>query len=223
MTGTRGEGGARSEQVIPDWLAPPAPLPGAAPSSVPARCAGCGLRHADCLCAELVRREVDTRVVVLMHRAEARKSTNTGRLLPRLLTGAEIHVRGGEPGAPGPSLPVGPRLLLYPLPGARLLSAEDALGGPLVLLVPDGNWSQTRRMARRDEEARRVEPVALPPGPPSRYGLRRSPREGTVSTLEAVARALGVLEGPAVERALLAALDLFVARSLRAAGRAAKG
>lgn len=219
MTGQRGRA---PEPVLADWLAPPAPLPGAARTDEPARCAGCGLRHADCLCAELVRLPVATRVVVLMHRAEARKSTNTGRLLPRLLEGAEIHLRGGEPGAPRPSLPVGRTLLLYPLPGARILTPADALGEPPVLLVPDGNWSQTRRMARRDEEASRAEPVALPPGPPSRYGLRRSPREGTVSTLEAVARALGLLEGAEVERALMAALDAFVARSLRAAGRAAK-
>jgi hypothetical protein len=34
-------------------------------------------------------------------------------------------------------------------------------------------------------------------------------------TLEAIARALGVLEGPEVEARLLEALDLFVERTLR--------
>jgi DTW domain-containing protein YfiP len=89
----------------------------------------------------------------------------------------------------------------------------------VVLLVPDGNWNQARRIARRDPDARAASPVMLPPGPPSRYGLRRAPREGTVSTLEAVARALGALEGPEVEQALTRILDTFVERTHRAAGR----
>jgi DTW domain-containing protein YfiP len=200
-------------------LPPPAPLPGAR-RDAPARCAGCGLHAVACLCAELPRLAVRTRVVVLMHRAEARKSTNTGRLVPRLLEGAEIRVRGDEGAPPRAPLPSGSRLLLFPEPGARLLSAADAVGEPVVLLVPDGNWNQARRVGRRDDDARGAEVVALPPGPPSRYGLRRSPREGTVSTLEAVARALGVLEGAAVEAALMDALDAFVARSRLAAGSA---
>jgi DTW domain-containing protein YfiP len=89
----------------------------------------------------------------------------------------------------------------------------------VVLLVPDGNWNQARRIVRRDPDARDAEPVALPPGAPSRYGLRRAPREGAVSTLEAVARALGVLEGEEAERALTVLLDAFVERTQLAAGR----
>jgi DTW domain-containing protein YfiP len=78
-------------------------------------------------------------------------------------------------------------------------------------------------MRLRDPDARGAEPVALPPGPPSRYDLRRPPGDGAVSTLEAVARALGLLEGVAVERALLALLDAFIERTHRAAGRTHRG
>jgi DTW domain-containing protein YfiP len=80
-------------------------------------------------------------------------------------------------------------------------------------------WSQAQRVRLRDPDARGAEPVRLPAGTMSRYDLRRSPRDGAVSTLEAVACALGVLEGVEVERALLALLDTFVERSHRAAGR----
>ena len=161
-------------------------------------------------------------MVLITHHAERRKSTNTGRLVTLALQGAEVRLRGERDAAARLPLPEGRRLLLFPHPEARALTADDACGGPVVLLVPDGTWNQARRILRRDPDARDAEPVMLPPGAPSRYGLRRAPREGTVSTLEAVARALAVLEveGEAIERGLMAIFDAFVDRSLRAAGRA---
>lgn len=183
------------------------------------RCGGCGLRASLCLCAELAPISVRTRVVLLVHRAEIRKSTNTGRLVARLLEGAELRVRGEQGERTRAPLPEGRRLVLYPHPGARILSPDDARGERAVLLVPDGNWTQARRTFRRDPDARGAEPVALPKGAPTRYTLRRHPHAETVSTLEAVARALGVLEGPEVELRMMQAFDAFVTRSLHAAGR----
>jgi DTW domain-containing protein YfiP len=98
--------------------------------------------------------------------------------------------------------------------GARLLSPEDVVGEPPVLLVPDGTWSQARKLLQRDPDLQRAEIVTLPPGPPSRYGLRRNAREGTLCTLEAIARALGIMEGREIEARLMSVLDLFVGRSL---------
>lgn len=188
------------------------------------RCTGCGLPPSECLCAELPLLPVRTRVVILMHHIELKKSSNTGRLVARVLAGAEIRVRGEIDAAPRPPLPAGRRLVLYPAPGARELSVDDAREPP-VLLVPDGNWTQTRRAYQRDPDARDAEPVILPPGEPTRYGLRRQPREGTVSTMEAVARALGVLEGPEVEQQMMTIFDRFVERAarVRRSGRAEPG
>src|SRR5687767_6335461 len=101
-----------------------------------ARCAACWLPRPPCLCAELPRLIVRTRVVVVMHRREAITSTNTGRLAVTMLSGASVRVRGKlEPIAP---LPEGRRLVLFPMEGARELGPGDALAGPVVLLVPDG-------------------------------------------------------------------------------------
>lgn len=183
------------------------------------RCTGCGLRHAHCLCAELSPIPVRTRVVLLIHRAEIRKSTNTGRVAARVLEGAEIRLRGERDAEARPPLPEGRRLILYPHPTARELSPADAQGERVVLLVPDGNWPQARRTFLRDPDARGAEPVRLVPGAPSRYGLRSSPREEALSTLEAIARAMGLLEGAEVERRMMRAFDAFVSRSMRAAGR----
>lgn len=179
------------------------------------RCRGCGLPRSMCLCAALPRLAVRTRVVLLTHRIERTRSTNTGRLVARLVEGAEVRVRGEIAPRPRPPLPEGRRLVLFPSPGARALSPDDARGEPVVLLVPDGNWNQARRAVHRDADAQGAEPVTLPQGAPSRYGLRRAPHEGALSTLEAVARALGLLEGAAVERRMMEAFDVWVHRATR--------
>jgi DTW domain-containing protein len=201
---------AREGSSISDPSTPRDPPPIRA-RGVP-RCRGCGLPPLGCLCSELPRLAVRTRVVVLMHHIEQRRSTNTGRLVARLLEGAEIRVRGEIEASSRPPLPGGRRLVLYPGPGARELSPDDARGEPVLLLVPDGNWNQARRAFRRDPDAQGAEPVILPPGAPSRYSLRRPPGGAGVSTLEAVARALGILEGPEIERRMMEAFD---ARAMR--------
>lgn len=183
-----------------------------------ARCPGCWLPLALCLCAELPRLAVRTRVVVMMHRREAATSSNTGRLAARVLEGASVRVRGlarGDESDPAP-LPAGRRLVLFPAAEARLLTPADAEGEGVVLLVPDGTWAQARRLLRRDDIFQGAEVVTLPPPGPSRYGLRRHAREGSVCTLEAVGQALAILEGGDIEDRLNAVLDRFVARSLQA-------
>jgi len=49
--------------------------------------------------------------------------------------------------------------------------------------------------------------------------LRRAARPGQLCTLEAIARALGVLEGPEVQRQLEGLLRIMVERTLWSAGR----
>ncbi len=81
-------------------------------------------------------------------------------------------------------------------------------------MVADGTWRQTTRMVRRDPTLSRLPRIRLPEGPPSRYRLRTHPDPARVSTLEAIARALGVLEGADVQRRLEALFDIMVERTL---------
>lgn len=185
------------------------------------RCSWCGLPLALCICDALPRLKTKTAVVLIMHHVEQRRTTNTGRLAVRSLVRGEIRVRGAQDGRPREPLPEGRKLVLFPYEGAEVLTPAHGEGEPAVLIVPDGNWSQAQRAARRDPDAVGGTYVTLPPGPASQYRLRRNPREGTLSTLEAIARALAILESPEIERPLLELFDLFVARSLglRASGK----
>lgn len=179
------------------------------------RCPRCALHRPLCLCAEITPLALSTRVIVVQHAKEATRTSNSGRLVPIAIEGGAVRLRGArgvpfdargldEPGA----------VLLYPQPGAELLTA----GRATTLVVPDGNWAQARKLVQREPALRRLPTVALPPGPPSRYRLRSHPDPERVSTFEAIARAIGVLDGPAAQARLEQVFTLFVERTLYSRG-----
>jgi len=182
------------------------------------RCDRCGLATALCLCAELPRVATRTNVVLVMHKNELGRTSNTGRLALAVLERAKLSVRGVLGGSRDEP-PPGRRLVLFPAQGARELAARDAADS-LTLVVPDGSWKQARRMLSREAWARDAEVVRLPPTSSGRYDLRRQTREGALCTFEAIARALGLLEGGELERELLGVLDAFLVRvrHMRVAG-----
>lgn len=183
------------------------------------RCPTCRLHLEVCLCALVPRPPlpVSTRLRLVIHRLEARKPTNTGQLAARCLAGSEVIVRGheGEPStelvaAPGTTL-----LLLFPHEQATPLHASD---GPATLVVPDGTWGQAAKVRRRVPGLERARCVTLPPGPTSRYQLRHEAHPHGLATMEAIARAIGILDGAAAQRTLEAVFDEFVDRTLRVRG-----
>src|SRR6478609_5829509 len=102
-----------------------------------------------CVCDLLQPIPVRTKLMVLVHRLEAFKTTNTGRIAA-LALGAGYD-RWGERDGSRPPLPDGPILLLFPSDDSRPLAPADAeLGATLV--VPDGNWPQARKIAKRVQE-----------------------------------------------------------------------
>lgn len=179
-----------------------------------------------CVCPLIPRIETRTRVVLLIHRAEDRKPTNTGRLATECLVNSDVIVRGREESPTVPfSAPAGFRpVLLFPHEDATPLAtfvAADRDPRPVALVVPDGNWRQASRVRNRVPHLRDVPCVSLPPGDPSGYRLRFEAHPAGLATLEAIARALRVLErseGPAVEAALMHPFRVMVERTLWSRG-----
>jgi DTW domain-containing protein YfiP len=150
-----------------------------------------------CACDLLRPVAARTRVAVLQHPREARLAICSAWMVRLGLRDAEIH-RGvrfechprvrelaASPGA----------ALLYPGPGA---TPAPALAGrpPEVLVVVDGTWHQAEKMIRENPSLAALPRVSVEPERPSGYGdLRREPAPGHLSTVEAVALALGALEG----------------------------
>lgn len=189
------------------------------------RCARCRMHGSLCVCALIPRIETRTRVVLVIHRFEDRKPTNTGRLATECLPNSAVLVRGHE-GAPSAPFvrPAGTTaLLLFPHEDARPLAEYAGTGQDITLVVPDGNWRQAWKVRKRVPGLGDLPCVSLPPGPSSLYRLRSEPREAGVSTIEAIARALGILEGPEAQRALEHVFLAMVERTLWARGGIATG
>jgi tRNA-uridine aminocarboxypropyltransferase len=187
----------------------------------PLRCARCRLLARLCLCASLVPLDSATRVVVVASARELLQPTNTGRLVPLVLLRGEVrrHDDAEEPlEARELREPARRTVLLFPAPGAPVLAPMPDDPRPLTLVVPDGTWRHARRMVARAPALAGLERVQLPPGPPSRYRLRSHPDALALATLEAVARALGILEGAELQARLEALFLRFVEHALRARG-----
>jgi DTW domain-containing protein YfiP len=185
------------------------------------RCPDCFLHRSLCVCALIPRMPTRTRVVLVMHQLELNKPTNTGRLAVRCLPNSEVVVRGlpspaFPPGAPAPV--TGPRVLLFPHADAEPLERWRDSDAPVTLVVPDGTWRQAARVRRRVPGLEGIPCATLPPRA-SGYRLRQATRPGRLSTMEAIARALGILEGAAVEESLAHLHQVMVDRTLWTNGR----
>jgi DTW domain-containing protein YfiP len=198
------------------------------------RCDACRLHLSLCICGLLPRLETRTRVVFVIHQLEAGKPTNTGLVAARCLPNSAIVYRGRAPGhdaefpAPRDLPPAAPnaiesapgqRLILYPHPSATPLSEWREHREPIVLLVPDGTWRQAARTRARLAPDPRAIPCVSLPASGDRRRMRTPTAPARLATLEAVARALGILEGPEVESALLRVYRIMTERTLWSNGR----
>lgn len=191
------------------------------------RCRVCRMLGRLCVCPlipdpPLVTR---TRVVLLVHRVEMTKSTNTGRIAAACLANSEVIVRGhkGKPSEPLAWSEAVQPLLLFPFEDARPIAdvARTLDGRPVVLIVPDGTWRQASKVRRRVPGLADTPCVSVPGDARLPYRLRAEAHAHGLSTIEAIARAMAILEGEHVQRALETVFRSMVERTLWTRGELA--
>lgn len=176
-----------------------------------------------CLCAELPRVQTRTRVVVLCHQRERWRRTNTAPLAGLTLVNSQVcfwHNRALPPD-PAPQWGEGrERVLLFPAGDGPTVDAE-ALREKLdriTLVVPDGTWTQVRKIIGPSSDLRALPRLALPATAHARWSLREETREGGMATMDAISWAIELLEGADVAAPLTAALRAMVERVLATRG-----
>lgn len=189
-----------------------------------ARCEICVMRHEVCLCPEIAKcgdavKDAQTRIVVLMHHRELCLTTSTARLAALTLPQCEIRIRGlkDEPlNTEGIIESDRQTLFLFPSEDALPLNEVIQKNGSknITLIVPDGSWRQAAKVAKREAFLKDIPRVFLPAGLESGYKLRREPKLGGLATVEAIARALTLIEGENIGRPLEDLFTTMVNRTL---------
>jgi DTW domain-containing protein YfiP len=181
-------------------------------------------------------------ILILQHPQEQDRVLGTAGLLAGTLANARIAVglswrnlghALGEPAEPrnwgvlylgsaqthGLAKADGP-LIALDRKGQPLADQKAARAGLAGLVALDGNWAQAKALWWRNAWLTRLRRFIVVPDGPSLYGnLRREARPDAVSTLEAVALALSVLErdGKAVRERILVPFRELVLKA-KAAG-----
>jgi len=169
---------------------------------------------------------LSTKVIVLLHSRESHRPTNTGRLMTRCLDSSEIRLRGLKSSPMDLENIFSPEretLLLYPSEKADIISPEylQKIKKPITLLVPDGSWRQASKMPKREELLKNIPHIKLAHGPEPIYRLRKETKIGGMATFQAIARALGVIEGSKVQDELDKFFDIVAERTLWSRARLA--
>ncbi len=187
------------------------------PRNAHTHCLTCYMRRPICICPVLPQVQTKTEFIILRHIWEAERPSNTGRLAALCLPNARIIPCGG-----------GTRIGLEPL-NENLLTEPDTWllwpDGPAVkpdapdflppqrVVVLDATWHQARRLFRHTPALRALPRLALPAPETQRDRLRDQHRPDGMSTLEAVAAAVALLEGHSKAEPLERLYDEVVRRT----------
>lgn len=186
------------------------------------RCSNCRVNNALCVCEYIKPFSINTNVSLIVHVRELKLTSNTAQFAQKMMPqNADIVIRGRMnevfDSAPTLSRPGRP-LFLYPHEDALELNEDfkSKYPGPYHLIIPDGNWQQARKVRQREEGFSTLMAVKLPAGITSEYGLRKAQHPEWVSTYEAMAHALGILEGVEVRDKLMDFFRVWVKRTEKA-------
>lgn len=184
----------------------------------PGRCQRCWVVEQWCVCGHVLAVPTRTEVLVVRHDRESAKSTGTARIAGLAMPNLRLLGFGDD------AEPARSELAAGLGEGAFLLFPTDEPSAPWDgaqvkrLVVLDGTWRQTRRMYAKLPMLRGLPKLALPEKTERVLRLRESKFEAGRSTLEAIAEAIGLLEGEPAAAPLHALHATYVEKVFRARG-----
>lgn len=154
---------------------------------------------------------LSTRVNLIIHAKEIKRTTNTGMLAHHALVNSTLNIRGEG----RERLDLSP-LLTPDYESYVLYPSEDAIDvetlkpdKPIQLFVSDGNWRQAAKLNTRHPELAHLPRVKIRPRGRAEHNLRKEHFPEGLSTLESIAIALAAIEG---ETAVESLMNLYQAK-----------
>jgi DTW domain-containing protein YfiP len=184
-------------------------------------CARCRRPTAFCYCASLPSLTTATNVVFVQHPKERDKAIGTARMAHLSLPGSTLveGIEVDEHPQVAPLLGRDDVAVLFPGASARPVT-EWGARPPTTMIVVDGTWWQAKRVMERSPRLASLPRMSIDAPAPSTYRIRKPPSDQHLSTVEAVALALGVLEdAPDKFATMRRPFDVMVERQLEAQQR----
>lgn len=171
-------------------------------------CPVCFLHKLRCICASIPKHNLKTRVSLIIHAKELKRTTNTGRLALHALVNSEMYIRGKTTERVDLSSVLDPSYESYVLfPSDDAMNLEDIKPQKSIqLIVTDGNWRQASKLNTRHPELSHLPRVKISSANMARFHLRKEHFPEGLATLEAIALALRVIEGDVIGDSLM---DLY--------------
>ncbi len=186
------------------------------------RCPNCMMRLELCICSLIPALDNKTKIIIIISKREFKVPTNTGRLAGMALSNSVVLLRGDldQPYDLRDHLgPEGTNFVFYPDADASVVTADlTTKSQPLTLIFPDGNWRGAGKMCRRDPVMVGLPRLRLPAGAPSNYRVRKETKSEGLATIEAISRALGIVEHPSLQTQLDELLKVMTDRTLKSRG-----
>jgi DTW domain-containing protein len=184
------------------------------PRDLSGHCVRCLLQLEICVCNVLPRLETRTELVLIRHVTELLLTSNSGRFAALSLPNSRVLSYGGGAEFDASTLTDAGTALLYCSGPPRPLTFT-----PTRLIVLDGSFRQARRMYKRVPALRELPELTLPAPRVTPTRLRKPTQPDGMSTIEAVAAALSLLEGSEVAAPLWALHAELVRRADYMRGR----
>jgi len=182
-------------------------------------CHGCFMHKDLCFCHLIPKLNLTTKVSLIIHHRELKRTSNTGQLALRALPNSTMRIRGIK------ESPIDMNelltdeyetLLLFPSDNATILTPDflKSIKKKINLIVPDGNWRQASKVNTRYDELKNIKRVMVSRTTIDAYHLRAETTEDGMATLQAIAYALGAIEGEEVGKKLLNLYNEKLVRTL---------
>ena len=187
--------------------------------SVP-RCDCCQLASFACICSWAPNQRSRAEFILLMHRDEILKPTNTGRLIADCFPDQTYAFAWHRTEPPNDLMALladdnYQHYLVFPESSAvtakipRTIVSEPTSNKPVRFILLDGTWKQGGRMFHLSQWLGDIPCISLPDEVVRRYAVRKSEHDHYLSTAEAAALCLSVNREDWAANVLIDYFDLF--------------
>ncbi len=185
------------------------------------QCPRCQRPASVCYCHTIQRIDNHWPVHILQHPREAKHAIGTARIAELSLQQCHRYISGDDETATEINKFISEQQPLLIYPGDNSCDISDIrTGSRRPLLFLDGTWRKTHRMLEESPTIAALPRASFNAENGGRYRIRKAPRPGALSTIEAIYRVLSQLEdAPQKYQPLLDSMDWIIDQQIKAMGQ----